>query len=373
MQITASDPRVLAMPSRYVQGNGAIARLGRELARLCKRPLLIVDDFILSTYGEAIEADLKANHLESVVVGFSGLCTRRKSGEYAQRCRENSCDLVAGIGGGSAIDAAKGSAILGDDLGLKVVSIPTVASNDAPTSRACVFYSSEGSLEKVALLSENPCLVLVDTGIIAKAPVRFLVSGIGDALTTKFEAEQCAGSGHRSRVEARQTLTGMALGDLCYRTLRKYAKQAVRSVENGIVTEALEYVVEATILLSGAGFENGGLAAAHAMTRGLSMVSQFHSCLHGFEVAYGLMVQFILEGRPDDFILEMMGFYRDVGLPTSLADLGLKEVTEEIIELIVGATCADQDSHIHKMTVPVDEAKLRGAILLVESLAQKCY
>ena len=372
MRITASDPRVLVMPSRYVQGNGVIALLGGELARLCKRPLLIVDEFILSTYGEALEADLKANQLEFAVVGFSGLCTQEKSNGYAQKCRENGYDLVAGIGGGSAIDAAKGAAVLGNDLGLKVVSIPTVASNDAPTSRACVFYTPGGSLEKVALLPENPCLVLVDTGIVAKAPVMFLISGIGDALTTKFEAEQCAGSGHRSRVDARQTMTGMAIGDLCYRTLREYARQAIWSVENGIVTEALEYVVEATILLSGAGFENGGLAAAHAMTRGLSTVPQLHSCLHGYEVAYGLMVQFILEGRQDDFIMDMMRFYRDVGLPTCLADLGLQEVTGEILDMIVGATCRAQDSHIHKMVLPVDEAKLSGAILLVESLSQKC-
>lgn len=361
------------MPSRYVQGDGAMSRLGQELARLCKRPLLIIDDFIFSTYGEAIEADLKANNLEFAIVGFSGSCTQEKSKVFAQKCSKDGYDLVAGMGGGSAIDAAKGAAVLGDDLGLKVVSIPTVASNDAPTSRACVFYSSDGSLEKVSLLEENPRLVLVDTGIIAKAPVRFLISGIGDALTTKFEAEQCAGSGHLSRLGARQTLTGMAIGDLCYRTLRKYAKQAVWSVENEIVTEALEYVVEATILLSGAGFENGGLAAAHAMTRGLSMLPQLHSCLHGYEVAYGLMIQLVLEGRPDDFILDMMGFYRDIGLPACLADLGLKEVTADILDRIADATCAAQDSHIHKMVLPVNEAKLAGAILLVESLAQKCY
>lgn len=372
MQILASDPRVLSMPARYVQGNGAIARLGQELARLCQRPLLIIDEFILSAYGETIQADLTANELEYTVISFSGFCTQDKSRKYTELVRQHNCDLVAGMGGGSAIDAAKGVAVFGVDLGLKVVSIPTVASNDAPTSRSCVFYSDEGALEKVALLTANPNLVLVDTGIIAKAPVRFLVSGIGDALTTKFEAEQCAGSGHQSRVDARQTLTGMAIGDLCYTTLRKYARQALLSVENGIVTEALEYVVEATILLSGAGFENGGLATAHAMTRGLSKVPELHGCLHGYEVAYGLLVQFVLEGRSDEFISEMMQFYKDTGLPTCLGDLSLKEVTVEILDQIVQATCAAQDSHIHKMILPVDETKLRGAILLIESLAQKC-
>ena len=371
MRITADDPRVLSMPARYVQGGGSITRLGGELARICKHPLLIIDEFIVSNYGDVLRRSLAESQLEFNMRSFTGFCTQEKSEEFAEICRTEGYDLVAGIGGGSAIDVAKGTAVIAAELALKVASIPTVASNDAPTSRGCVFYTVEGALEKVVLLQANPNLVLVDTAIIARAPVHFLISGIGDALTTKFESEQCSGAGHQSRVDARQTLTGMAIGELCYTTLRKYSRQAIKSVENKIVTEALEQVVEATILLSGAGFENGGLATAHALTRGLSQVRQLHGCLHGYEVAYGLMVQFVLEGRADSFIDEMLDFYGKIGLPKSLADLGLKEISIEILDIIVNATCNPEDSHIYKMMLPVDKEKLRGSILLVESLAQK--
>lgn len=371
MHITTEDPRILSMPARYIQGRGSINRLGEELARICNHPLLIVDELILSTYGDVLKKSLKGATPDFALLPFSGLCTEQKSIEFAEICRSKGYDLIAGIGGGSAIDVAKGTAVMARDVGLKVASIPTIASNDAPTSRACVFYTEEGTLEKVVLLTANPNLVLVDTSIIAKAPVQFMISGIGDALTTKFEAEQCAGAGHQSRVDGRQTMLGMAIGELCHTTLLKYAKQAVTSVENDIVTEALEQVIEATILHSGAGFENGGLAAAHAMTRGFSRLSELHGCLHGFEVAYSLLVQFVLEGREDSFIDEMFEFYSEIGLPTCLADLGVEDVTVEKLDLIVDATCTTEESHIHKMLLPVDREKLKGAILLVESFGQK--
>lgn len=371
MRITSEDLRVLSMPSRYIQGSGALNKIGDELARVSRRPLIIVDEFVLSSFGDAIRESLAKAEIEAEIAPFSGFCTQTKARQFAALCADKSCDLVCGVGGGSAIDVAKGTVILSTNTNLRVATVPTVASNDAPTSRGSVFYTEEGSLEKVALLSSNPDLVLVDTAVIAKAPVHFLISGIGDALTTKFEAEQCAAAGHQSRVDARQTMTGMAIGNLCYETIKQYGQQALLSVEQGVVTEALEKVVEATILLSGAGFENGGLACAHAMTRGLSKVPQLHGCLHGYEVAYGLMVQFVLEGRDHQFMTEMTNFYTKLGLPRCLGDLGLPEVNDEILDLIVEPTCQSEDSHIYKMTVPVDRMRLKAAILVVESLVQK--
>ncbi len=69
--------------------------------------------------------------------------------------------------------------------------VPTIASTDAPCSSCAVIYTEAGEVVSSIYQRRSPDLVLVDTAIIARAPVRFLVSGMGDALATRFEAEAC--------------------------------------------------------------------------------------------------------------------------------------------------------------------------------------
>lgn len=41
-----------------------------------------------------------------------------------------------------------------------------------------------------------------------------------------------------------------------------------------------------------------------------------HRYLHGEKVAFGLLVQLVLEGRPSGELRTVLGFAREVGLPT---------------------------------------------------------
>jgi glycerol dehydrogenase len=54
--------------------------------------------------------------------------------------------------------------------------------------------------------------------------------------------------------------------------------------------------------MSGLGFESGGLSIAHAMTRGLSKVPGSREAMHGQQVAYGLLLQLMLEGSGPAFL-----------------------------------------------------------------------
>ncbi len=69
-----------------------------------------------------------------------------------------------------------------------MVIMPSAASNDAPTSRLVAIYE-EHVFKHSRVLARNPDLVLVDTSILAEAPRRLLVAGIGDALSKKFEVD----------------------------------------------------------------------------------------------------------------------------------------------------------------------------------------
>jgi glycerol dehydrogenase len=370
MPQATDTPRVFASPARYVQRSGALRLLGEETTRLGEKPMILVDTFVWSQFGEVIKASFADSPAAPEFLPFDGQATFRAAEKTARACTEAGCDVIAAVGGGRVIDVAKAAAI---QCGAEMASIPTIASNDAPTSRAAVMYTEEGVLQEVVFLPHNPALVLVDTAVIAQAPSRFLVSGMGDALTTPFEAEQCLASCSPSRLDARQTLTGMAIADLCRDVVLRDGVAALRAAERHAVTPALDNVVEAAILCSGVGFENGGLATAHALTRGLSALPELHGTLHGFEVAYGLLVQFTLENRNAEFLRSIHEFYAQVGLPLSLAQLGLhpEDAAEydRKVNHIAERTCLSPDSHVYKMTVPVDAGILADAIRATDAMA----
>ncbi len=208
---------------------------------------------------------------------------------------------------------------------MPVVIVPTIASTDAPCSALSVIYKDEGVFEEYLFLPASPNMVLVDTDIVSKAPVRLLISGMGDALATYFEARACLQSDASNCVGGKATLAAMALAKLCYETLMTDGINAMLAVKEGVCTKAVENIIEANTYLSGIGFESGGLAGAHAIHNGLTAIEETHSLYHGEKVAFGTLVQLVLENAPEDEIAEVLDFCMEVGLPVTLADLGIKE------------------------------------------------
>ena len=105
------------------------------------------------------------------------------------------------------------------------------------------------------------------------------------------------------------TASALALAELCYRTLLADGSAALQAVSTQAVTPALERLVEANTLLSGLGFESSGLAAAHAVHNGLTAAHETHPYFHGEKVAFGLLVQLVLEGVPRATMEEVLSFH----------------------------------------------------------------
>jgi len=322
--------RTFGAPARYVQGPGVLDRLGELTGGLGRRLLVVGDAEVLVILGDRLEAAAVPEQALRVLP-MGGEVTAAAIAGLADQGRDFAADLVVGVGGGKALDAAKGVA---KALRLSFVSVPTVASNDSPTARAMAIYDEHHTLVAIDALEQSPRLVVADTALIAGAPVRFLIAGIGDAIAKKFEAERAVADGSGNFFDGHATLTGLAIADACYRTLRAHGAAALRAGREKRPDAALEAVVEANILMSGLAYENVGLSYAHAIVRGLAKARGASGAIHGLQVAYATLVQLALEGRDDAVIRDLMGFYGEVELPVRLADLGMADPTAaEIAEI----------------------------------------
>jgi glycerol dehydrogenase len=261
------------------------------------------------------------------------------------------------------LDTARAAAA---DLDLPVVSCPTVATSDSPCSALSVIYTTEGVFQEYRFYRKNPDLVLVDTKVIAQGPPRLLVAGMGDALATWFEAKTCVAGHVKNMRGGASTQSALSLARLCHETLLADGVDALRAVQHQIVTPALERLVEANTLLSGLGFESSGLAAAHAVHNGLTAAPGTHAFYHGEKVAYGLLVQLVLEGQPRSIVEQVLHFATEVGLPITLAEIGLHELPREMLQQVAHRATAKGET-IHNEPFEVRPDMVADAILAADA------
>jgi len=298
---------------------------------------------------------------------FRGECCEDELGRLAAAIAETHADVLVGMGGGKTIDTAK---IAADRAGLPVIVVPTIASTDAPTSGCAVIYSREGVFDPVCYQRMNPAAVLVDLEIIAGAPTRYLVAGMGDALSTWFEARSCERTDSPNECGGYGTAAGYAIARLCYETLLSHGAAAKRDSESHVVTQALDRIVEANTLLSGIGFESAGLATAHSVHNGLTALPETHSFYHGEKVAFGVLTGLQLTDAPADETNTVYSFCEEVGLPTTLADVGLGHAERRDLMKVAEKACAP-DQPIHHEAGVVTPERVLDAVLAADALGRQ--
>ena len=367
----ASPPGLAAFagPERYVQGPGATAQLGKELQRLgVQGRVLLVSGSHARTQLEPIwHATFPAAGLEPLVEAFGGECTQAEIERLTAIAQEQQVTAVVGAGGGKTIDTARAVAA---DAGTPAIATPTLASNDAPCSALSVIYTPDGVVERLRCFQRHPLLVLVDSAVIARAPKRQLLAGIGDALATWYEARSVEEAHKLHPNRGLHTASVMALGRLCVEILMADANDACAAVEVQVVTPALERVIEANILLSGLGFENGGVCVAHALHDGITVAPGSHAFLHGEKVAFGLLTQLVLEGRPQAEIHQVLEFLHHIGLPVTLGQVGVDAGDLELLEAIAERACREGETS-HLEVFPVTPKNLLDAMRAANRLGQQ--
>ncbi len=359
--------KVFQSPAKYVQGPGEMDRLGRYSEALGRKAFCLISEGgrrrqgaqILKSFGESA-ADVRFEQ-------FNGECSWTEINRLLALVKQSGSDLMIGVGGGKIFDTAKAVA---HQAGIPVIICPTIASTDAPCSALSVIYTDEGVFQEYYFYPNNPNLVLMDTQIIAASPVRMTVSGMGDAMATYFEARACAASGATTCAGGSVGVAALGIARLCFDTLMAKGRQARADIEAGRLTDAVESIIEANTLLSGIGFESGGLAGAHAIHNGLTVLPECHAMQHGEKVNFGTLTQLVLEKLPEAELRPVLQWMVDIGLPVTLAQLGISDGSEAHLLPVARAACAEGDT-LHNLPFEVGPEAVVAAMQAADALGRR--
>ncbi|MFV0529093.1 MAG: glycerol dehydrogenase [Lachnospiraceae bacterium] len=367
MSMIQHATRAFGSPSRYIQGRYELEHLKEYTDAYGKKTLILTDTFFYKDYQKKFEDMYAGGDSDVLVYEFSGEITAEKIEQIAEEVRGFSPDVVAGMGGGKTMDTAKAVA---DLFKAATIIIPTTASTDAPTIGLSVIYTETGEHVGARHYIKNPDLVLLDTDIISKAPLRFLIAGIGDALATYIETRANLESHSPNYVGKGfcATVAVKAIAQACHQTILQQGVRAMEAARKGLCTIDVEDVIEANTLLSGLGVQNSSCAGAHSIAEGLTVLPACEKLLHGEVVAFGILVQLLIEGRPEEEVEEIYSFFKAVGLPATFEALGIKDVTSEEIFKVAQESLK---SYWDVEPFPVTAQMISDAMVLADIIGQK--
>lgn len=357
-------------PQKYIQGPGELANIFAYGSKYGTRLLFLIDGGVFDMISGAIDAIADKCGCTYEVTSFSGECCMENVALLSDTVRKHNCSVLVGVGGGKVLDTAK---LVGDQVDMPRIIVPTSASSDAPAADWAAVYTAQGVHISGRPTRRSTELVLVDSKIIVGAPARLFAAGIGDALATWFEAQacqsaytpNCVGRGYRSSRAA------MAVSRECHQILMADGLSALEAVKSHVVTEAVENVIEANILLSGLGFINGGLAGSHGFHNGFSNIPGSKKYLHGELVAFGLICQLMLENAPTDTVNSVVDFLYNADLPITLDQIGI-ECTADNLETIAEHTL-NKNILIHHEPFAVSKDSLKGAIIAANNVGHRYF
>ncbi|RWQ22723.1 iron-containing alcohol dehydrogenase [Mesorhizobium sp.] len=357
---------LLRAPGAILFGAGQRHAVGRAARQHGSRALICTDKRLASLPDLAeLQQNLKAAGVESLVFDDTQPDVPR---ECVDRCVEHARgfapNLVIGIGGGSCIDLAKVTALLlthGGDLStyygefrvpgpvLPLIAIPTTAGTGSEVTPVAVVSDAERTL-KVGISS--PHLVahtaICDPELTYGCPPMLTATVGADALTHAIEAFTALRRAPQSDLADTHVFVGKnVLSDqFALRAIACIAPYLAAAVSDGQNVKARSKLMLGS-LLAGLAFGTAGTAAAHAIQYPVGALT--HTA-HGVGVA--ALMPYVMEfnrsactsefaqiaeafgvtraGRSleklaDTAIEEVASLFASVGIPPTLADLGLPE------------------------------------------------
>ena len=314
--------------------------VGKEIADVCnrhgKKMLLIGGEKALAAGKERLLSALADTEIEIVdMVLFGSDCTYDNIHKWASYAKECGADMIMGMGGGKALDTAKGA---GYEADLPVFTYPTIASTCAATTALSVVYRADGSFDSFYFYERPAYHCFIDLTIIANAPDQYLQAGMGDTIGKFFECHFAA----RGDKLQHSSALGREISNMCYAPLLEYGEQALKDCRSHEASVFLKQAVLANIVSTGLVslmvLDEYNCAIAHSVYYALVLLPGFEEkYLHGNVVAYGVLVQLLVDHDREE-ALKLKEFLQKLDIPTTLKEMEvpvdrgyLKDVLHETV------------------------------------------
>ena len=344
-------------PQYVVRGPGALRKALPQLRTLTSRPVLLGRSPALAPHRQALAQQLQLADTQQLLLHHD--CCDSDLLRLETTIRQLGADGVIALGGGKVLDAGK---LLAHRCGLPCVTIPASAATCAGWTALANVYSEAGAFIHDVSLDRCPELLVFDHQLIATAPAHTMASGIADAMAKWYEAS--LSSGRSQDVLVRQAVDQARL---LRDQLLLECEDALLHPGSGAWRRVVESCGLTAGLIGGLGGARCRTAAAHAVHNGLTQLPPCRHWLHGEKVAVGILVQLRLEeavgGQPLAAVArdQLLQVYGKLGLPTSLAELGLVELDAARLEVVCRFTCRE-GSDLHHLPFAVTPTQLEEAL-----------
>jgi len=352
----------VSMPQQILKGDGCTRHIIKELGANHKRVFVIGGKQALEVALPVLIQSAQERNVELQSSWFGGEVTQNNFQRLSEEAKAFQADVIIAVGGGKAIDMGKWVA---DELVVPVVTLPTIAATCSAVSTVTIIYDENGHYVTMHHLTKGPAMVVLDTAIIAKAPVRWLAAGLGDTLAKLYEFRAIS----KGLPKCSFNSSAYVNGKLCYDLIEEYGEQAIVDNENGVSSEAIEFVMDAIFLFAGftsiMGIGNH-VGAAHALFEGFTVNPKTRSFGHGLLVGFGNLVLLELENRSEAEIKEAIKLAKSCRIPVSISEIA--DLTDEELEEIANLAVETED--MKNMPLEINTSSLIAAINKVSELSK---
>lgn len=331
-----------------------------------KRALLIGGKKALDAAGKRLADALSGSGLYLIGTMLYGEdCTFENIRRLAAFAKEQRADMIFGMGGGKALDTAKGAA---EKAGLPVFTFPTIASTCAASTALSVVYREDGSFDCFSFYDRPARHCFIDLNVIAGAPDQYLQAGMGDTIGKFFECHFSARGDKLTHASA----LGREISNMCYEPLLEYGVQALADCRACRSSLALEQAVLANIISTGLVsllvLDEYNCAVAHSVYYGLVLLPGFEKRqLHGNVVAYGVLVQLAVDGQLEE-AARLRRFLKQLGIAVSLREMNVPTDRQSLAQVLHETVAGPDMEHI---PYPVTEDMIYDAMTAIEGLEDK--